>query len=585
MCGILAYVGDKQKVLTLLSLLRKLEYRGYDSWGVSIRRGNKVVIRKKTGRVSETFVTSQTDMALGHTRWATEGAVTKQNSHPHAGCSQHLALVHNGEILNFRALKERMMAQGHSFASQTDSEVVIHMVEEELSTGKSLRDAAAAVFAQLEGYNAIIIMDTRGRQIVGISNGTPLLVGTDGVHQALASDTLAFSGLATHYYRLESGESVVLNLGKPIELYTTDGQPISPQFEELNVAELSTDLKGFNHYLPKEVADQPEVIAALPDCARQEIYQLAAAIRQSNRVIFTGCGTSEHAAMSGAKFFRTIANRIIETVPGSEFKYEAKLIGPGCLVVALSQSGETADMIKAVAVAKKQGARVAALINVRGSTLDHMVDMRVHMRAGPEICVLSTKDYTAKLAALLLTAYATVDQYEEGVSRIHEAARAMRTMLANKQWTNQLQTTAETICDQEHLFVLGSDHGVPTAKEAALKIKEVTYRHAEDFAAGELKHGVIALTDQGTPFLVFAPRDDTRTDMIKAAGEVKTRGAYIIGVGPTDPVFDMTIECPDLGIANPIIQAPVGQLLGYYWALLLGNNPDRPRNLAKSVTV
>jgi glucosamine--fructose-6-phosphate aminotransferase (isomerizing) len=344
-------------------------------------------------------------------------------------------------------------------------------------------------------------------------------------------------------------------------------------------------LTGYPDYLSKEVAEQPAALRRLVNAGRGEIEKLAEAITTASQVIVTGCGTAGNAASAGTYLFDEICGRAVSMIPASEFRYRSRTLDSESLVIALSQSGETVDVLDAMTEAKQRGARMAAIVNTPMSTLDRTVDTRVLLGAGPEQCVLATKSYTAMLATLLLAAHAVEDRWATGADLVLHAADAIESLLADG-CRQQIAELASRIAAAEHLFVIGRGPHFPSALEAALKIKEVSYIHAEGFAAGELKHGVIALVEPGTPCLVLAPDDATRTDVISGAAELRSRGGYIIGVGSTgNDVFDDFVELPEAGLANVIVEAVPGQLLGYFAAIARGNDPDRPRNLAKSVTV
>jgi glucosamine--fructose-6-phosphate aminotransferase (isomerizing) len=337
--------------------------------------------------------------------------------------------------------------------------------------------------------------------------------------------------------------------------------------------------------MSKEMAEQPDVLERLVREAGPQIEELADAIRGSFGTFMVGCGTASYAALTGSYLFSRIAARHVNLAPGSEFKYSEHFLTPESLVIAFSQSGETADIIEAMLAARKRGSTLAAVVNAPRSTLGRMVDRRVDLLAGPEQCVLSTKAYTAKVAVLLMTAHALDGNLYHGQQLVLDAAKGLRSML-EPAWTDRVRDVAEHIQGAEHLFVIGRGLSYPTALEAALKIKEVSYIHAEGFAAGELKHGVIALVQDGTPCVIYAPNDETRADVISSAMELKARGGHIIGIGPErDPVFDAWLPTPDVGDAAPLVQALTAQMLGYHAAMLRGNDPDKPRNLAKSVTV
>ncbi|MFL5761709.1 MAG: glutamine--fructose-6-phosphate transaminase (isomerizing) [Thermomicrobiales bacterium] len=588
MCGIYGYVGEPKDLGTIvLEALKTLEYRGYDSWGVGIAVNNHIEIEKQPGKIGQATVElPSADMGFGHTRWATHGGVNGANAHPHLDCTGKLAVIHNGIVENFRSLRDELMQAGHSFRSETDSEVIAHLIEEEMSVnGDDLLPAFRRSISRIEGLNAVIAMDCRAREMVAAKTVSPLVVGA-GVDGALiASDAIALRGQASKVLYLEDDQIVRLgHLG--VQLYDRDTlKEIRADFVPLQIGEADLDLGGHAHFMAKEMAEQPAVLERIANEKSAAITALAEAIFESYGTFFVGCGTASYAALTGSYLFSRIASRHVNFVVGSEFKYHEHFLTPRSLVVALSQSGETADIIEGMLAARQRGARMGALVNVRHSTLDRMVDLRVHLDAGPEQCVLSTKAYTAKVAVLLLAAYAVYGDLEAGRKLILDAAEGLREMLADG-WACRIHDVAQEICQAERLFVIGRGLSYPTALEAALKIKEVSYIHAEGFAGGELKHGVIALITPGTPCVVYAPRDETRADILSGAMELKSRGGFIIGIGPDDdPVFDVHLPTPDVGNASPIVQALPAQMLGYRTALLRGNDPDKPRNLAKSVTV
>jgi glucosamine--fructose-6-phosphate aminotransferase (isomerizing) len=512
--------------------------------------------------------------------------VTQANAHPHLDCTGQLAVIHNGIIENFRPLKEALLARGHVFRSETDTEVVAHLLEEALAAGAlDLTTALATVFSQLEGLSAIIALDARSRSLAAAKTVSPLVVGVGPRGAAIASDALALRGHADRILYLEDDHLIRLTHAG-VELFDRRTlEALRPEFVPLDLDERDVELNGYPHYMAKEMAEQPDVLERLATNVAEPIQELAAAIRESYGTFFVGCGTASYAALTGSYLFSRVASRHVNFVVGSEFKYHEHFLTPRSLVVALSQSGETADVIEAMLAARNRGARLGALVNVLRSTLDRMVDLRVHLNAGPEQCVLSTKAYTAKVAVLLLAAHMLRGTFEEGQTLVLRAAEGLRWML-EESWQSRIHEVARMIHRAEHLYIIGRGLSYPTALEAALKIKEVSYIHAEGFAGGELKHGVIALIAPGTPCVVYAPNDETRADILSGAMELKSRGGYIIGVGPaSDPVFDVHLPTPDVGDAAPLVQALPAQMLGYHLALLRGNDPDKPRNLAKSVTV
>jgi len=587
MCGIFGYVGERTDVGgKILSALRLLEYRGYDSWGIAIANGDGIERTRSVGRIDGAAPTlPAATIGFGHTRWATHGGVTEANAHPHLDCTGRIAVIHNGIVENHQALRHALRARGHRFTSETDSEVIAHLVEEAIEHGSPLAPALADAFGQLAGLNAVIALDAPSGELAAAKNVSPLVVGVGSGSATIASDALALHGHADKVVYLDDGDLVQLTRDGVV-LYDRSTLaekplPLSPLPEAVG----GTELGPYRHFMAKEMAQQPDVIERLARCGRPAIEALAAAIEAAYGTFFVGCGTASYAALSGSYLFSRIAARHVNFVVGSEFKYHAHFITPDSLVVALSQSGETADVVEAMLSARRRGAKLGAIVNVEQSTLDRMVDLRVHLGAGPEQCVLATKSYTAKVAVLLLTAHTLAGSYERGRDVVLRAADGLRALLGDE-WTAGVRAVAETIRDAEHLFVIGRGLSYPTALEAALKIKEVSYVHAEGFAGGELKHGVIALIEPGTPCVVYAPRDETRADVVSGAAELRSRGGYIIGIGPDpDPVFDVHLATPDVGDAAPLVDALPAQLLGYHLALLRGNDPDKPRNLAKSVTV
>jgi glucosamine--fructose-6-phosphate aminotransferase (isomerizing) len=384
---------------------------------------------------------------------------------------------------------------------------------------------------------------------------------------------------------LEDDQLAILNADSVAIFERTSMRPISPVAVSQQPAKVSTGPGADPDFLSKEIEEQPAALRRLVLEGREETESLAGAISNAESAIVVGCGTAGNAALAGTYFFDEICGRLMTMIPASEFRYRSRTLNTGCLVIALSQSGETVDVLGAMTAAQQRGAMRAAIVNTPMSTLDRTVETRVLLRAGVKQCVLATKSYTAMLATLLLTAHAVDGRWRTGADQVLRAADAIESMLMSGS-RDRIKAVATRVAAAQHLFVIGRGVHYPSALEAALKIKEVSYIHAEGFAAGELKHGVIALVEAGTPCIISAPQDSSRTDVLSGAAELKSRGGYIIGVGSTaDSVFDEFIETPDAGIATAIVEAVPCQLFGYFAALARGNDPDRPRNLAKSVTV
>lgn len=587
MCGVFGYVGAEIDLgVSLMNGLRTLEYRGYDSWGIAYVQNGVISVTKETGGISGAVSKpAMSGAGFGHTRWATHGGVTNENAHPHLDDSGRVAVVHNGIIENHRELKAELASRGITFRSETDSEVVAHLLAEELAGGSTLTAGLATVFARLDGLNAIVALDARTHELVATKRVSPLVAGVVNRGSFIASDALALRGHLDAVVYLEDHHLLSMSEGGLKLFDRTTLEPIVPDFVALDGNVESASLGEFPYFMAKEIAEQPATIDRLIDEARPQIEQLAGAIAAAGNVILTGCGTAIHAAQTGQYYFASIARMPVQPVAASEFPLVRPFLNEDSLVIALSQSGETVDVIQAMMTARDHGGELGALVNVANSTLDRMVHQRVHLNTGPEQCVLATKSYMAKVTVLLLTAYAIVGEYDRGAEIVRQAARGLSAMLEPAR-NAHVARVAQTIQHAANLFVIGRGLSYPSALEAALKIKEVSYIHAEGFAAGELKHGVIALVEEGTPCLVLAPNDETLPDVLSGAMELKSRGGFMIGVGPLDnDAFDLHIPTPDLPLAAPLLQALPAQLLGYHLALLRGHDPDRPRNLAKSVTV
>ncbi|MEX2426046.1 MAG: glutamine--fructose-6-phosphate transaminase (isomerizing), partial [Thermomicrobiaceae bacterium] len=589
-CGIIGFVGSERPLGgLLLEGLRRLEYRGYDSWGVAVGQNGSIKVAKKAGRIVTTDPTlPDATIGFGHTRWATHGGVTDQNAHPHVDCTGRFAVIHNGIIENFRKLRQRLIDRGHQFYSETDSEVIAHLVEESVGDEQDPAAVVSAirnVFDQMRGLNAFIVLDNHTRHLFAVKNVSPLVLGSSDSGSYIASDALALIDHAESVHYVNDGQVVMLgpNGAQLFNHGTGDAEPLD--WQPMLFSAGDTSLNGFPHFMIKEINEQPEVIRRIVADGIEPVRGLAEMIRESYGTFLVGSGTSSYAALSGSYLFSRIARRHVNFTVGSEFKYQEHFLTDRSLVVALSQSGETADVIEAVMAAKERGARIAALVNVQGSTLDRMADYSVHLNAGPEQCVLSTKAYVAKVAVLLLAAHILNGSEHAGREILWQSVDGIEQLLSPIA-SDHIRAVASQIVDRDHCFIVGRGLSYPTSLEAALKIKEVSYIHAEGFAGGELKHGVIALIDKGTPAIVFSPLDETRDDILSGAMEMKSRGAVIIGISPeNDEVFDIHVPVADVGDGSPIVNVVPAQLLGYQLALMRDLDPDKPRNLAKSVTV
>lgn len=585
MCGIFGYVSaGASDPAIVMDGLKFLEYRGYDSWGIATSGDGTVRIRKAVGPVAEVSLEfPPAPLALGHTRWATHGGVTEVNAHPHTDCQGRLAVIHNGIVENHLELRYALKRE-HTFQSQTDTEVLVHLLEEEMERGTQLLDALLNVFRGVQGLSAVAVLDARTGQLAAAKNGSPLALGLRPGMTLLASDPAALIKHTRDVVFLEDGQAVAIVPGGVRVVDIDSGQEVSPPVHHLEWDSQQAELNGHPHYMSKEIAEQPRILRQISRDSTSDAWRLADMMRAARKVFLVGCGTAYHAALSGRY---ALAQAGIDAVPlvASETALLANLVGPGDLVVAHSQSGETIDVLEAVRLARAAGASVAALVNAEGSSLHRFADFSILLGCGPERCVLATKSYTAKLAVYSLVAAALEGTVEPAQALLENAARAVERLLMAETTGGSIARTAARISGEQHLFVLGKDSEYPLALEAALKIKEVSYMHAEGFASGELKHGVIALVTYGTPCLLLVPEGEFRADLLAAAAEVGARGADTIGIGARpDDCLNVTLTVSDTPSA-PFEMAVTAQILAYNLALLRGCDPDRPRNLAKSVTV
>ena len=588
MCGIFGIINDKknQAAQTVLEGLKKLEYRGYDSWGVVIipENGQKLKIDKHIGKIGDaTTNLSQGSIALGHTRWATHGGVTDINAHPHLDCTKKLAVIHNGIVENYQEIKEELLEKGHQFISETDTEVIAHLIEEK-SKLKKINEAIFETFKLLRGSNAIAVLDLNSQTIIACRNGSPLVVGLGNNQYFLASDVPAFLKETNKVYFLNDGEGIVLKQSGVTlyDLETEKEKILTPQTLDWKLED--AEKGGYPHFLIKEIYEQLTTIPKTTSINEKEILELANKIKSEYKVVLTGCGTASYCALA-AKYFFAEAGIDAQSIPAYEFMPFSKFIDEKTLVFAISQSGETADTLIAVKEAKKRGGQIVAVVNARGSTLERMADVVLPVSAGPEIAVVSTKAFTSQLSTLYLLTTAVRDRYKIGQEKINDLSKVLTKWL-NVQLINQLITLAKTLMDEEHMYLIGKHLNYPATLEFALKIKETSYIHAEPFAAGELKHGVITLIQKGTPCFVLASQDEVKDEVLSSAAELKARGGLIIGISPFESnEFDILIKTPDLEDLTIFPNIIVGQLLGYYLGFGRGADPDKPRNLAKSVTV
>jgi len=588
MCGIFGYVGREQSTAQMiLGGLKTLEYRGYDSWGISVKHNKKITSEKHTGKIGSANTTlSPSSLGIGHTRWATHGGVTITNAHPHTNKDRTLAVVHNGIIENFLELKKLLIKNGYDFTSETDTEVIPHMIDFELKKGNGFATSVRNTFNRLTGLNAIVVMHTLSKEIVCVKNGSPLVIGQGEGEHYIASDAVGILKYTRNLYFLEDGELAILSASAAQILKLPSGAKKAFKFERINWKIESASLGSYPHFLIKEINEQPQIILNIATLNHKPIKDLAKKIQAAQGTFFLGCGTASYAALAGTYLFSRIAKHHVNFGIGSEFDYLEDYLTEKSLIVPISQSGETIDVVQPVQKAIRRGSQTAIITNVLGSTLYRICDFKLLLNAGPEKAVISTKAFTAMIAVLIYAASALVGKEKGGQKSLEKAAVGIKKLLVPA-YKSKLVKLAKALSKKEHMYVLGRGLSYPAALEFALKMKETSYVHAEGFAGGELKHGVLALVEKGTPVVVLAPLDETYDEIISNAQEVSARGGYIIGVSPKPhPVFDYYFNVADVGDATLILEIVVAQLLAYYTALAKGlKDPDKPRNLAKSVTV
>jgi len=606
-CGIVGYVGPRDAVSVLVEGLSRLEYRGYDSAGVAVLNGGGVETRKLAGRIGglrELLARAPLhgSCGIGHTRWATHGAPTERNAHPHADCTGTVALVHNGIIENADVLRKRLEVGGHRFVTETDTETLVHLIEE--SPGATLEDRVIAALQHIEGtYGIAVVAETDPGKIVVARRGSPVLLGVGDGEFLVASDVSAV---------LEHTRSVVyLNDGDVAVLTSGGYRVLDPEAREQEraVDDIEWDLDaialgGYPHFMLKEICEQSETVRSTlrgrllvaEGTARLNGLNLTAEdCREIQRVAIVACGTSWHAGLVGRHILEDLVGIPVSVEYASEYRYRRQLRLPGTVTIAISQSGETADTLEALRAAKAAGSTVLGVVNVVGSTIARMADGGIYLHAGPEIGVASTKAFTAQVVALLLLGLYLGRQRglpaEQGRALVAQLVRLPELVERALGVEPQVKALAERYADAPNALYLGRGVNFPVALEGALKLKEISYIHAEGYPAAEMKHGPIALIDENMPVVCVAPQDRVYTKVVSNMQEVKARGGRLIAItsegnGDLSHLVDHQIVVPaSPPLITPVLTVIPLQLLAYHIAVLRGCDVDRPRNLAKSVTV
>ena len=589
MCGIVGYIGNRQAAGIMLNALHKLEYRGYDSAGMATVADGRLSVRKDTGKLFEVneklhLLQLPGEVGIGHVRWATHGSVTMANAHPHLDCKHEIAIVHNGIIENTRELAHRLDSR-HKFVSETDTEVIVHLIEDYVANGSSLEDAVRLTGKELKGSYAIAAISVREPdRIVALRKDSPLVVGLGNEGNFVASDTLSFLNETDRIIFLEDGEHAVITRDK-VSIFDSEGRQIDRAASKVDWEWGDATKQGHDFFMLKEILEQPQAMRRAVMQDRTLMMEMALEILRARQVVFTACGTSRYAALIGRYAFSRISGKFSDVIMASEFGYFADSIDKNTLVIAVSQSGETADVMDGVKRAKESGATVFSLVNVVGSSLARASDRVAYFNCGPEIGVAATKSFMAQLTVLYLLAYTMVNRYDEGVSQLTAASNLIETNLQHN--GREIPRIAAKMRNKNDFYYIARGINFAVAGEGALKLKEIAYVHAEGMPAGELKHGTLALIEKGTPVVAICPADYTFDETLSNIAETKARGALVLGVSDRDePAFDEWISIPEVDeILYPMVTIIPLQLFAYHSAISRGLDPDMPRNLAKSVTV
>ena len=606
MCGIVGYIGDREAASILVDGLKKLEYRGYDSAGVALYNEEEVEAVKTEGKLAELDdlveqKQPEGNLGIGHTRWATHGKPSTPNAHPHTSCSGEFVIVHNGIIENYFEIKQELKEKGYKFTSETDTEVIPHLIEEyydgDLET--TVRKAAA----RLEGSYALGVLSRQEPdKIIAVREDSPLIVGLGDGEYFVASDIPAILEHTDQVYILEDGELAVITK-EGVELSTLQGEPVDKDVFEVDWDPRMAEKGGYEHFMLKEIHEQPEALRRTitgrlddTDVTLEDIDLTAEEIEQYERMYIVACGSAYHTGLIGKFAFEKLARIPVEVQVASEFRYGNPILNENTLVVVVSQSGETADTLAGLRKSQEQGAKVLAVCNVVGSSIAREADEVFYIHAGPEIAVATTKAYLTMLMSFYILAIyfgrtknlVTDDNSRRLISGLKKLPDQTEKLINHSE--EKMKQLGEEISEQEHVFFIGRNIDYGVSLEGALKLKEISYIHAESYAAGELKHGTLALIEEGVPVVALATQESVLEKTLSNVKEVKARGGFVIGVtlaGDTEiEDVDYRIELPDTEeLLTSILSIVPLQLLSYYAAVARGCDVDQPRNLAKSVTV
>jgi len=589
MCGIFGYIGNNDAAKIVAVGLKRLEYRGYDSWGIAVV-DKDIHVTKKIGAIGDftkDLNLPKTFISIGHTRWATHGGVTEENAHPHQSSDKSFALAQNGIVENYTELKSDLAKKGYKFQTETDTEVIVRLIEDKLKATKDLVKAAQKAFLELKGRNTIILISKDG-QIMAARNGSPLVIGknfeTDEIF--ISSDTLSFAPFAKKMIVIDNGQMVYIQ-NKQIEISDLKtGKKVDYKFEDIGFEAEKIDKEGFDHFMLKEIHESSYVIEQLINQDKTPYEELSREIKKTENVYTIGSGTAGVAAAQMAFYLRSISKVNAISLIGADCTEYFPLFKKGDVIIAPSQSGETTDVLEVLEKCKQKGMKIASLVNMPGSSMTRLSDYKFMMQAGPEICVMSTKAFTSQITWGYLLSKTVEGKRDEGIKNLKSLSIEMNKWLEDKNNHKEIKALAKSLIKNKDIFLLGKSQNFQIIREGMVKLIEGAYKHAHALPAGDLKHYVITLIEKGVPVMVAVSEDSVKTDLLNAIHEVRARGAHVIAIAPnTHPDYDTFIKVPDCGEPTAIMNVIPLQLLAYYLAVALGNNVDKPRNIAKSVTV
>ncbi len=607
MCGIVGYIGFKDSLPILIDGLKRLEYRGYDSAGVAINTGEGLFVVKKKGRLKELeealdFDALKGSLGIGHTRWATHGTPSDENSHPHTNMEGSIALVHNGIIENHGTLRRELTEEGYEFLSQTDTEVLLHLIDSKFAGGSSLYEAVRSALKEIRGTYAVCVIDKDNPdEIIAAKKDSPLVLGIGEGEYFVASDIPAILKHTREVYILEDGEIAVVSRGG-IKMFDCDGEQVDKSIMHVTWDVESAEKGGYPHFMIKEIHEEPKAVAETlyPRLSLDDLYiegvDLRSIMKELQRVYLVACGTAYHAGLMAKYTWERILGIPVDVEYASEFRYRSPVITANDLVIIISQSGETLDTLAALRLAKSKGARILSITNVVGSSVSRESDYVMYSWAGPEIAVASTKAYSTQvlcLAILMLKmantkGIMTGDEYQSALDELRRLPAMVADMLDKEK---DLEALAERHHKIRDAYFIGRGIDNTLAMEASLKLKEISYIHSEAFPAGELKHGPIALLEEGTVIIAFATQPELFEKIANNVIETRARGAYVIAIADERAreiidVADEVITIPPVSAwLTPVLAVMPAQIFAYYCSVKLGYDVDKPRNLAKSVTV